>query len=102
MRLPLVIALVSVGCGHLLPGGVRCSNSGGPEWHELTSRHFTLDTDLPAPEVAKWIEGLEQMEATVVAALVNTPRELPGRLRVVVAADERMWHRRARSRVANA
>ncbi|HEX4381734.1 MAG TPA: hypothetical protein VH083_02250 [Myxococcales bacterium] len=87
MRVFVLLSLLAAGCGHLLPGGNRCPASGGPQWRELRSQHFALDTDLPEADAALWVKDLEQLEATVTGALSNRKVDLPGRLRVVVPAS---------------
>lgn len=85
------ILFLCCACARTLPGGLRCSAAGGPVWHEYRSRHFNLDTDLDAADAAAFVRELETLHAMVVRALVNEDREVPGRVRVIVPANERTY-----------
>lgn len=86
-----VLLLLCCACARTLPGGLRCSADGGPVWREYRSRHFLVDTDLDGPDAAALVRELETLHATVVRALVNEDRQIPGRVRVIVPAEERTY-----------
>jgi tetratricopeptide (TPR) repeat protein len=87
----LILVFLCCACARTLPGGLRCSSDGGPVWHEYGSRHFMLDTDLDTQEAVALVRELETLHAMVVRALVGDDREVPGRVRVIVPANERTY-----------
>jgi len=66
----------------------RCPARGGAQWREYRSAHFLIDTDARIEHVESMVQRLEQMRALVLQALVGEQVEIPGRLRVLVFADE--------------
>jgi tetratricopeptide (TPR) repeat protein len=91
MSRAFVAIVLCSACARTLPGGLRCSAAGGPVWHEYRSRNFNVDTDLDTEEAAALVRELETLHAMVVRALVNEDREVPGRVRVVVPANDRTY-----------
>lgn len=86
----LAAALLLAGCHRLLPGGVRCPDHGGTPWREYRSAHFLVYTDLAPAAAAGLVHDLEAIWAMEARAVAH-PREIPGRLRAVAPAQERMY-----------
>src|SRR5512133_466955 len=85
----VLLALLAAGCA--TPGlAFRCPARGGPAWHELSSEHFVLRTDLPRDEGAALVGRLERIRAAVAAALFDQAPAVPGRVEVIAfrSADQ--------------
>jgi tetratricopeptide (TPR) repeat protein len=85
----VLLALLAAGCA--TPGlAFRCPARGGPAWHELSSDHFVLRTDLPRDEGAALVGRLERIRAAVAAALFEQAPAVPGRVEVIAfrSADQ--------------
>jgi tetratricopeptide (TPR) repeat protein len=86
-----VAAVLLASCARRLPGGLACPDHGGAPWHEYRSNHFLVLSDLEHEEVAPLVAELERTRALVLAALRGAGWQVPGRLRVVAPARERMF-----------
>jgi tetratricopeptide (TPR) repeat protein len=93
MRRRLVLAtLVTVLSGCASANGFRCQGAGGPPWRVLETDHFELVTDVPATQARDLVRELELVRATLVGFVFATPREVPGRVRVVaLRTAEELW-----------
>jgi tetratricopeptide (TPR) repeat protein len=63
-RLLLCVAALLAGCATM----PKCPGQGGPAWHELTTRHFRLQTDLELDDAKRAVSQLELMRAAILAA----------------------------------
>src|SRR4051812_25361310 len=85
MRFALVgLAALAVGCAH---GPVALHDPAQPHWIEVTSRHFTLRTDLPKRQARAALADFEGVYGTLesVAFHGDAPKE---RIDVVLFSDE--------------
>ncbi len=92
MRLTSVcLALLAVGCAHA-PEPLH--EPAAPRWIELTSRHFTLRTDLPRRQARAALADFESVYGTLetVAFAGDAPKE---RIDVVLFSDEERFRRLA-------
>ena len=82
------------------PRPLICEARGGPAWHQYRSQHFEILTDAGPAEVAATADRLELLQAQLLEGMVASAIELPGRLRVVALADDRVFRELAGPHVA--
>lgn len=86
----VLLTLLAAGCA--TPGlAFRCPARGGPAWHELSSEHFVLRTDLPRDRAAALVGRLERVRAAVAAALFDEAPAVPGRVEVIAFRSAREY-----------
>jgi tetratricopeptide (TPR) repeat protein len=73
------------------PRALICEARGGPSWNQYRSAHFDLFSDGDVAAVAATADKLELLRAQLLEGINSRPVELPGRLRVVVMADDRAF-----------
>lgn len=66
-----------------------CTLPGSGSWREYRSRHFLIDVANGNGDPALLVGTFEELHATVRAALVAEPIDVPGRVRVVVLPSRR-------------
>ena len=54
-------------------------------WHEYTSEHFVVDSDLATWAVTDLVRKLETLRAIELRSLIDEPVALPGRVRVIAS-----------------
>ena len=73
-RALVLVAAALSGCAH---APLVCPHQGGPGWHELTSAHFQLRSDLPRDEARTALIEFERSHQALEELALRTPR--PGR-----------------------
>lgn len=66
--LPVWLALLLTGCAHLVP---ECPAHGGETWHELTSSHFVVRTNLGPDDARAATVELERARAALLPAFLG-------------------------------
>ncbi|HTP50826.1 MAG TPA: tetratricopeptide repeat protein [Anaeromyxobacteraceae bacterium] len=65
------------------PRTFTCPRAGGPPWHEISSEHFILHTDLPSAEAGRLLGRVERLRAALVAGLPGGTTPASGRVDVI-------------------
>lgn len=91
-RLVLLLAGLSAGLAAGCAAIPDCPARGGPDWRELRSEHFILNTDMRAGKAEDALRELEHLRAAVLAAAFPTARRQPtGRIPVIIVDDRIHW-----------
>src|SRR4051812_47919791 len=70
----------------------KCPGQGGPEWRELRSEHFVLNTDMRSGKARDALEELETLRMAVLAAAFPAASRQPtGRIPVIIVEDIDEW-----------
>jgi tetratricopeptide (TPR) repeat protein len=79
----IALAVALCGCATAGSKAFRCPAEGGPQWRELTSEGFVLQTSLDLPEAAAVIGQLERMRARLIQVMSVKPGAGQARLQVI-------------------
>src|SRR3954454_18808046 len=86
--LPLLagaLGLASSGCGASMP---TCPAKGGAPWHEVTSRHFVVQTDLREAEARAMGDDLERLYTLLDTVVFRGYRGSRDQTTVVIFAEK--------------
>lgn len=84
--LPFASLLLAGALGASACATVRCEESGGRPWREITTEHFVLKTDLSPGEAKETARALERFRSALTSYL-GLKTDPPGRLTTIVFAD---------------